>query len=552
MFDFELLGKISIFKYKRKKSHAKTFLSFKKIGLNFHKWFEVLQINAINALLNICIDGQTTNSTKRETKNRDDPSSGEGAERNSSVTALEQFEGIEYKEYVYSFGLLCYRVQGLTQASKYNVNEITQQYDLEFLLIKNKYNSEWGFPKVQNPNGFSTAIREFEEETGCNYFKDVITCDWHDPLIIEYKYKTYKTLKLKRTTIFLAHCNEKCIPSIIRPKEIAAVQWLAFKECQKYIPARYENTKDALCQAYEKFGIAIGGNNKNENNNNTLPLSYLELLSHDEHKENQTKKKQSSQKKQDYSKTPKQPKSNKNAGQKQRKLQGIQLSKTTSRILRHTADKLKLHMDKEGYVRVSELLTIPAMQKGQVTLEDIQNMVANDDKQRYSLKCVESSTTTEKMKKDLWIRANQGHSLKSKGTVELDFDCLLRDLTIEEIIEKQWSDIICHGTYFNTFELIIKSGGLSRMKRSHVHFACGDQFQIGNNGLKMQISTNNVILCSGDERGYINCEFIWKIATFNQGHPGEVIWDRRSSVAPIETALEFFKNKIWKKKVEVD
>jgi len=239
------------------------------------------------------------------------------------------------------------------------------------------------------------------------------------------------------------------------------------------------------------------------------------------------------------------------------------LSKKLSWILRHGAGELGLHMDKEGFVSISELLNTRMLKDKQVTLMDIQKLAEVDKKQRYAIKSEpnpnananEASSSETKY----WIRANQGHSLKSEGTIELDFEHLLKDLTIAEIEQKKWTEVICHGTNLQALKEILKSRGLNRMSRTHIHFSCGDSLdgdvksgmrsdcelliyvdaiQAIKDGVRFQISTNNVILSSGDNQGFVDLKYIWKIAKFAHGKPGKILWDKNTSDIPLGSCLE--------------
>lgn len=65
---------------------------------------------------------------------------------------------------------------------------------------------------------------------------------------------------------------------------------------------------------------------------------------------------------------------------------------------------------------------------------------------------------------DYLIRANQGHSIK------VDVEGLLTPVTVEA---GNVPDIVVHGTDEPAWRLILKSGGLRRMGRNHIHFASG-------------------------------------------------------------------------------
>jgi 2'-phosphotransferase len=96
------------------------------------------------------------------------------------------------------------------------------------------------------------------------------------------------------------------------------------------------------------------------------------------------------------------------------------------------------------------------------TFEEIEAIVQNNDKQRFTLKPVkEFSTQSSASPEDYLIRANQGHSIK------LDSSALLTPLTEVDVP----STGVVHGTFYPFWPAILSSGGLSRMGRNHIHFA---------------------------------------------------------------------------------
>jgi putative RNA 2'-phosphotransferase len=77
-----------------------------------------------------------------------------------------------------------------------------------------------------------------------------------------------------------------------------------------------------------------------------------------------------------------------------------QLSKKLSYFLRHHLDQIPGPVDPAGYVLISSLLSIPDFVSIKATQDEILQVVATSDKQRFGL----DSTGTK-------IRANQGHSI---------------------------------------------------------------------------------------------------------------------------------------------
>ena len=113
----------------------------------------------------------------------------------------------------------------------------------------------------------------------------------------------------------------------------------------------------------------------------------------------------------------------------------IKIGKKITYLLRH--DPQDLLMDKNGYVSVVSLL-----KKVDITQEELDHIVKTNDKKRlaYSL---------DKTK----IRASQGHSIK----VDVQLKAVRPPRTL-------W-----HGTSLENTDIIMRTGGLSKMRRLHVH-----------------------------------------------------------------------------------
>ncbi|CAO3581313.1 unnamed protein product [Absidia cylindrospora] len=148
----------------------------------------------------------------------------------------------------------------------------------------------------------------------------------------------------------------------------------------------------------------------------------------------------------------------------------IRISKTISYILRHGAIKEKLEVGRDGFIKVSDLLARPKL-KG-VTMDQIQYVVTNNDKQRYCLRWMDPNNIAAANdfdnNKAWYIRANQGHSLAQVDNVELTR-------------ETNPLDPVIHGTTKKNWLLIQQSQGLSKMNRNHIHCAVGlpgDEFVI--------------------------------------------------------------------------
>mmetsp|Transcript_76614 Transcript_76614/g.153804 ORF Transcript_76614/g.153804 Transcript_76614/m.153804 type:complete len:221 (-) Transcript_76614:221-883(-) len=128
-----------------------------------------------------------------------------------------------------------------------------------------------------------------------------------------------------------------------------------------------------------------------------------------------------------------------------------QLGRRLTQLLRHGKPR-RLPFRQDGFVQLTAVRTVPGFDSLDHTLA--QAIVAEDNKQRFSLHMEQAG--------DWWIRANQGHTIKG-----LDDEQLLTRVTDASQIP-----MIVHGTYFTAWPHI-RTNGLSRMKRNHVHFASG-------------------------------------------------------------------------------
>ena len=187
----------------------------------------------------------------------------------------------------------------------------------------------------------------------------------------------------------------------------------------------------------------------------------------------------------------------------------IEISKKLAWALRHGINTLGIAITPAGYVNLRELLSTPEFHN--VTLELVERVVATDSKSRYLLM---------KENGEVFIRANQGHSIK-----EVKDEDLLTPLT-----DPTRYPTIIHGTNKSSWKLI-KSRGLYRMNRNHIHFAIGlpgagevisgarvncdvfiyiDIARALNEGLKFFVSQNNVVLSAGIN-GFISPKYFSRV-----------------------------------------
>lgn len=191
----------------------------------------------------------------------------------------------------------------------------------------------------------------------------------------------------------------------------------------------------------------------------------------------------------------------------------VALSKKLSKVLRHDAERLKLQLDAEGYVAVSELLRSAPFRGAHTTLDELQAVVAECPKQRFSLQVRDGA---------FFIRANQGHS------IAVNEDKLLTPLTSAP-------PLVFHGTYHAPLAAITTQG-LSRMSRTHIHFATGFDAVSGirasctvlivvdvrralADGLKFFTSANGVVLTSGNAAGFLEPKYFAAILDAKTRNP---------------------------------
>lgn len=124
----------------------------------------------------------------------------------------------------------------------------------------------------------------------------------------------------------------------------------------------------------------------------------------------------------------------------------IKISKYLSKHLRHKPEKIGIQLEEGGWVEVATLLAAAAQNGFPITLSELHEVVANNNKQRFAF-----DPTGRK------IRANQGHS------VEID-------LQLEPQIPP---DVLYHGTATRFLELILREG-LQKMQRHHVHLSADE------------------------------------------------------------------------------
>lgn len=121
----------------------------------------------------------------------------------------------------------------------------------------------------------------------------------------------------------------------------------------------------------------------------------------------------------------------------------VRLSKFLSLVLRHDPGTIGITLDPNGWVPVDELLSAAARAGTSITREQLDEVVATNDKKRFAF----SPDGTR-------IRASQGHSLE----VDLGLDPV------------EPPERLFHGTATRSVESI-RAEGLIRQSRQHVHLS---------------------------------------------------------------------------------
>ncbi|XP_060570625.1 tRNA 2'-phosphotransferase 1-like isoform X2 [Ruditapes philippinarum] len=151
---------------------------------------------------------------------------------------------------------------------------------------------------------------------------------------------------------------------------------------------------------------------------------------------------------------------------------------------------------KEGYVNIEDILELPEARRFSVS--DVEGIVNRDGKGRFGLR------TRNGMKQ---IKATQGHTMKLD---KLELTPINRHTDVRTVL---------HGTRKMNWQSI-KTEGLSKRGRTHIHFAAGENVQSGfpprcdmvieidlqkalADGYKFYKSENDVILSEGNGNGVI-------------------------------------------------
>ena len=227
----------------------------------------------------------------------------------------------------------------------------------------------------------------------------------------------------------------------------------------------------------------------------------------------------------------------------------VQLSKALAYILRHGAQKEHIHIRSDGYVRVSDILARPKIQKITMPgdhapdLADIEHVVSSNAKKRFELSSGTDEGPGDGRGPVLWIRAVQGHSLedvKDVSTDALTLDNVALHLPLRD--ESTGDYMAIHGTQAEAWDHIRASHELRRMGRNHIHMAQGLPGDSGvisgmrnssthllyisvsaalRDGIPFAMASNGVVLSSGaGDTGALPLTYVLRV-TDRHGH---TIW----------------------------
>ena len=191
-------------------------------------------------------------------------------------------------------------------------------------------------------------------------------------------------------------------------------------------------------------------------------------------------------------------------------------SRSLCYLLRWGAQELGVPISGDGYVYMDDLLKCGPF--ADATFEEIQRIVSEDDKERFSL-------TFDTTRKQYKVRANHGHGIPGVVVTE-------RRLTTQEA-----PGFVVHLTTKQAWEMIAAQG-LRHFKRNHIHFVgripspgekvAGvredadvcifiDTTKAIDDGIPFFVTPSGVVVSSGDEHGVIDCKYMVKVTHRNTG-----------------------------------
>lgn len=162
----------------------------------------------------------------------------------------------------------------------------------------------------------------------------------------------------------------------------------------------------------------------------------------------------------------------------------VRLSKFLSRVLRHHPEAIDLTLDAQGWAEVAHLLAQARSHGVALTRETLQEIVAQNDKQRFAL----SDDGTR-------IRASQGHSIP----VDLG------------LAPTEPPELLYHGTAARSIPSI-RARGLLPGRRNHVHLSADETTAArvgGRHGNPMVITVRAGLMHAEGYPFYLSANGVW-------------------------------------------
>jgi putative RNA 2'-phosphotransferase len=162
------------------------------------------------------------------------------------------------------------------------------------------------------------------------------------------------------------------------------------------------------------------------------------------------------------------------------------ISKYLSKHLRHQPERIGLELLPEGWVKVDRLLAAASQHGFEISLVELQQVVASNEKQRFAFD--EAGDM---------IRANQGHS------TEVDLQLPVRTPPA----------VLYHGTHTKVVTEILKTG-LLKMSRHHVHLTTNLSVAHevgGRRGKSIVIGVNAILMESNGHDFYCTDNDVWLV-----------------------------------------
>ncbi|MHC5702770.1 RNA 2'-phosphotransferase [Streptomyces sp. ICN441] len=160
----------------------------------------------------------------------------------------------------------------------------------------------------------------------------------------------------------------------------------------------------------------------------------------------------------------------------------VKVSKYLAKHLRHQPERIGIALDANGWVEIGELLRATAANGFPVTRDELDHVVAANDKQRFMIDGAR-------------IRANQGH------TVQVDL----------ELPAAEPPAYLYHGTVARNLDAI-RAEGLRPMARHHVHLSAdrGTAARVGaRRGRPLVLSVDAAAMHRAGHVFHISANGVW-------------------------------------------